>query len=60
MIFRIYFWILSQRLIKWLNKEFKTNEFKFYNMKDLFYYYCLWKNRKKHHFKPKFSKTFFK
>ena len=53
MIFRIYFWILSKRLIKWLNKEFKTKNFKFYNIKDIFYYYCLWKNRKKHYFKVK-------
>lgn len=47
MIFRLYFWILDKRLTKWLNKEFKTTNFKFYSMRDYFYFYCLWKNRNK-------------
>lgn len=46
MIFRLYLYILDKRLLKWLNKEFKTNNFKFYNLKDYFYFYCIWKNRK--------------
>ena len=45
MIFRIYLWILNKRLFKWLNNEFNTDNFKFYTLRDYFYFYYLWKNR---------------
>ena len=47
MIFRLYFWILTKRLQKWLNKEFPDYNYDYYTLKDFFYVYCLFKNRKK-------------
>lgn len=46
MIFRLYFWILTKRIQKWLNKEFFQYDFTNFNLKDFLYFYCLWKNQK--------------
>ena len=46
MLFRLVFWIISKRMFNWLNREFKSDNFYCTDVKDLLYYYCLFKTRK--------------